>query len=464
MDLVKLNSKKKSSDKGLLTQASLAKMKYDASVSQPTVNDDGANIFGAMRQQLGNGPQRGWRAGVAGLLDGLALGSKSAANNERREKLQKMTDIFTSLEGVANEAAKRNQMHEKQVALQEQITPTLEALTKNIKTLPYDDVMKVGNDLVNQINQSGGTNYKISMVDQQNGRVLLTEAGKPDQKYDLFEMFPKIREEQNVEWLTKRALQVQEEQDRRDEQQLGINQQNADAIQSRVDFSQDEEKQAKVAASKKQAEQNVKEAKELDSKVQDQQSFLNNLDKMEKIIENSKLTGTGATAELARYFAKTFNLDSQYAVDSLGMLGKGFLGMAKDLFGSRVTNMDLVALNGIIPTMDKNPQASLDQIKRLKKKIKPEIDTNLNKLKTIQEDVGANIHTPESANIHAPKTANITPETPLILTPEEQQAAGKNNMPERSETVIMKFPDGTSRAVPLGEQKKYEQYGGVARG
>ena len=59
------------------------------------------------------------------------------------------------------------------------------------------------------------------MIDQQNGKVLLTESGKPDQKVDLFAMFPKIREEQNVEYLTKKALETQSAQERRAEQQLG---------------------------------------------------------------------------------------------------------------------------------------------------------------------------------------------------------------------------------------------------
>ena len=257
MDLLKLNAKKQPKmgelNANLQTQGSLAKMRYETGAGVPTQADDAATMFSTMRQQLGNGPQRGWRAGIAGLLDGLAVGSKSKGNTERRDMAKKMMDTFSSLEGITNEAGRRNEVYAKKAALQEQLTPELEALTRNMSALPYDDVAKVGSGIVERINQSSGTNYKISMIDQQNGKVLLTEAGKPDQKYDLFEMFPKIREEQNVEYLSKKAMQIQAEQDRRAEAQLGINQQNADAIQNRTQFSQNPDAQHDVTLGKEQA-------------------------------------------------------------------------------------------------------------------------------------------------------------------------------------------------------------------
>ena len=116
----------------LQTQGSLAKMRYETGAGVPNAYDDGSEVFNKMRQQLGSGPKRGWRAGIAGLLDGLAVGSKSAGNAERREMARKMMDTFSSLEGIAHEAGRRNAIYAKQAALQEQLTPELEALTKNL--------------------------------------------------------------------------------------------------------------------------------------------------------------------------------------------------------------------------------------------------------------------------------------------------------------------------------------------
>ena len=117
MDLLKLSAKKQPKsgelNANLQTQGSLAKMRYETGAGVPNAYDDSSDVFNKMRQQLGSGPQRGWRAGIAGLLDGLAVGSKSKGNDERRDMARKMMDTFSSLEGIANEAGKRNELYAK---------------------------------------------------------------------------------------------------------------------------------------------------------------------------------------------------------------------------------------------------------------------------------------------------------------------------------------------------------------
>ncbi len=334
MDLLKLSAKKQPKpgelNANLQTQGSLAKMRYETGAGVPTQADDAATMFERMRQQLGSGPKRGWRAGIAGLLDGLAVGSKSKGNDERREMARKMMDTFSSLEGIANEAGRRNTLYAKKAALQEQLTPALEALTRNMSVLPYDDVVKVGSNIVERINQSSGTNYKITMIDQQNGKVLLTEAGKPDQKVDLFEMFPKIADEQNVEYLTKKALQIQAEQDRRSEQQLGINQQNADAIQNRTQFSQDPDKQHDVTLGKEQAKALAKKQSTLSEQNLALEDVSYKIQDLKDILNNSEMiTGDTLEAGFERIIGKQLGNKAYSDTELYDSISKGLLSFVK---------------------------------------------------------------------------------------------------------------------------------------
>jgi hypothetical protein len=334
MDLLKLNAKKQPKmgelNANLQTQGSLAKMRYETGAGVPTQADDAATMFSTMRQQLGNSPQRGWRAGIAGLLDGLAVGSKSKGNAERRDMAKKMMDTFSSLEGIANEAGRRNEVYAKKAALQEQLTPELEALTRNMSALPYDDVAKVGSGIVERINQSSGTNYKISMIDQQNGKVLLTEAGKPDQKYDLFEMFPKIREEQNVEYLSKKAMQIQAEQDRRAELQLGINQQNADSIKAGTDSRTDPAKQAELVQAKEQAKINAKRKAQLHEQVIELEDVAYKINDLEALLDSSEMiTGDTLSAGFKRMIGKQLGNKAYSDTELYDSISKGLLSFVK---------------------------------------------------------------------------------------------------------------------------------------
>jgi hypothetical protein len=446
MDLLKLSAKKQPKlgelNANLQTQGSLAKMRYEIGAGVPTQADDAASVFSSMRGQLGNGPQRGWRAALSGLMEGLALGSKTKANTERRDMARKMMETFSSLEGIANEAGKRNELYAKKAALQEQITPELEALTKNIHSLPYDDVVRVGNNLVDRINQSSGTNYKINMIDQQNGKVLLTENGKPDQKVDLFEMFPKIREEQNVDYLTKKALETQSAQERRAEQQLNINQQNADAILNRNAFSQDPNAQHDVMLGKEQAKTMAKSQAKLSEQNLALEDVTYKIQDLKDILKTSEvITGDTLSAGFERLIGKQLGTQAYSDTELYDAISKGLLSFVKgNLAFGNMNQKEFEFLTAQTPNSYKTKAALERMLSRFETTLDRQIKRNEREINT----------TPSYGT-----RSQITPDEPLTLTHEEQQAAGPAQMPAEVEQMVPVIsPDGDAGKIPMANLKE----------
>ena len=438
MDLLKLSAKKQTKmgelNANLQTQGSLAKMRYETGAEVPTQADDASTMFSTMRQQLGSGPQRGWRAGIAGLLDGLAVGSKAKGNAERRDMAKKMMDTFSSLEGIANEAGRRNEVYAKKAALQEQLTPELEALTRNMSALAYDDVAKVGSGIVERINQSSGTNYKISMIDQQNGKVLLTEAGKPDQKYDLFEMFPKIREEQNVEYLSKKAMQIQAEQDRRAEAQLGINQQNADAIQNRTQFSQNPDAQHDVTLGKEQAKIIAKKQAQLSEQNLALEDVSYKIQDLKEILKTSEMiTGDTLSAGFERIIGKQLGNKAYSDTELYDSISKGLLSFVKgNLAFGNMNQKEFEFLTAQTPDSHKTKAA----LERMLNRFEAILDRQMKR---------------NEREINKVPSYGTRNQSPAEAQPPEQTETAEQQPAEVEQTVPVVSPDGVmGKAMAFG--------------
>ena len=442
-DLLKINAKKqpKAGDlnEGLKTQGTLAKMRYDIGAGVPTAADDDANMFSTMRQQLGggSGPQRGWRGAMSAIFTGLELGAKSKGNDERREMARKMMDTFSSLEGIANEAGRRNEVYAKKAALQEQLTPELEALTRNMSALPYDDVAKVGSGIVERINQSSGTNYKISMIDQQNGKVLLTESGKPDQKFDLFEMFPKIREEQNVEYLSKKAMQIQAEQDRRAEAQLGINQQNADAIQNRTQFSQDPNAQHDVTLGKEQAKIMAKKQAALSEQNLALEDVSYKIQDLKEILKNSEMiTGDTLSAGFERIIGKQLGNKAYSDTELYDSISKGLLSFVKgNLAFGNMNQKEFEFLTAQTPDSHKTKAA----LERMLNRFEAILDRQMKR---------------NEREINKVPSYGTRNQGPAEAQPPEQTETAEQQPAEVEQTIPVVSPDGVMGKVPVSKLKE----------
>ena len=335
-DLLNLESQKQpkpmelfaAQNKGLETQQSLAKTKYDIVSSAPKGKDADIALLQSLRQKLGTGPMRGWRAAMDGLLTGLEHGAKSHVNAEKMEDARKMIDVFSSFEGVANAAQKRNEGYAKRAQLEEEMIPELEAFTENLGQISPYDATKTAEGFIGRYNQAMGTNYKIDMIDQQNRKILLTDPDGVEKKMDLYQVFPGIRQKQTIQGLERKAIQTQQDQDARSEKQLVINRDNADMMADKINADKQHDlklaqEQAKETAKKnaKLSEQNL-ELEDVSYKIQDLKDILT--DK-----ENQVITGDTLGARYDRLIGKQLGTKAYSDTELYDSVSKGLLSFVK---------------------------------------------------------------------------------------------------------------------------------------
>lgn len=219
--------------------APLEKMRHDVSSGAPTSEDDMSDLFAGMRKEMGSGPQRGVEALLSGVLTGASLGAKAKGNEKRRENAEKSSQFFEYLQETAKSAMQRREQAEKKNQFQQFIQPQLQAYAKTISAMSDSDARKSGEELTDQYNQFFGSNKRLGVFDKQQGIAILTENGKPDQKVNLFEMFPEVQQEKTIATLTERAyaqeqLENQQRQARIDNQADG-NDIKRDNIEARLE-------------------------------------------------------------------------------------------------------------------------------------------------------------------------------------------------------------------------------------
>jgi hypothetical protein len=423
---------------GLQTQAQLAKMQYDAGTAVPNQGDERADLFGAMRKGMGDGPQRGWRAAVAGLLTGLEHGSKSSANEERREMARKMTDTFSHLEGVANAAAERNQEFAKKQQVEEALAPQLEALTQHMGSIPYEDASKAANTMIDKYNEVMGTNYKIDMIDQQSRKVLMSDPKKGDQKIDLYDMFPSIADRQMEQQLERKAIQTQEMQEGRANQQLSINQQNANMMRERLDFSKDPnaqhdvilgKEQAKLVAKKQAtlADQNL-QMEDVNYKIQDLRDILK---------KGDVITGDTLAAKAKRIWGQQTGNKAYSDTELYDSISKGLLSYVKgNLAFGNMNQKEFEFLTEQTPGSHKTKAAAEKMLARFEKVIDRQMKRN-------EGEIGAR---PSYGT-----KGQMREEAQRSAAPLSQAAAPSGEM------VKMIGPDGTMGAVKAGAKLQGEQ-------
>ena len=386
-----------------------------------------------------------------GLLTGLEHGAKSHVNAEKMEDARKMIDVFSSFEGVANAAQKRNEGYAKRAQLEEEMIPELEAFTENLGQISPYDATKTAEGFIGRYNQAMGTNYTIDMIDQQNRKVLLTDPDKGEKKMDLYQVFPGIRQKQTIRGLEQKAIQTQEEQDARAGQQLSINQQNADMMKERLDFSRNPDAQHDVTMGKEQAkemgkkqaklrEQNL-ELEDVSYKIADLKDILNNP-------ENQVITGDTLGARYDRLIGKQFGTKAYSDTELYDSVSKGLLSFVKGnvAFGN-MNQKEFEFLTEQTPGSHKTKAALTRMLDRFYKNLDRQMKRNEREINAVPT-YGTRNSIEKEPSLDARVASGDIP------TAKEDAAilAGENDA--RSQMVSVVSPEGTSGSIPISTLKE----------
>ena len=385
-DLLNLESQKQTKpmeffaaqNKGLQTQGSLAKTKYDIISSAPKGKDADIALLQSLRQKLGTGPMRGWRAAMDGLLTGLEHGAKSHVNAEKMEDARKMIDTFSSLEGVANAAQKRNEGYAKRAQLEEEMTPELEAFTENISQLSPYDARKAADGFVERYNKTMGTDYSVGMIDQHTGEIRLKSPSKGEKDINLNEAFPDIGQQKRMKDWERMAMETQELQNREGKEHSN----------HQRDLS-NPELQGQISASKELGKKNVEYVHQIQQDLQNGDILLSDLSGIKKAITESTVTGSSSAAALQRWWKEKTGQTED--LDTIKMNLQSSLFQMKEIFKGATSDQDVENFMKTIPTIETNPKAALARLNILESRATNKAKQYRAQIKTYNENPTANL-------------------------------------------------------------------------
>jgi hypothetical protein len=182
-----------------------------------------------------------------------------------------------------------------------------------------------------------------------------------------------------------------------------------------------------------------------------------NLTELMKVMSKSGLQGSSTVQAAARYLAA--KTGETYSIDSVKMLLQSEFASLSDVVGPGVkSDSDMKRFDETLTRLETHPEAAMNMLKARIKLAQNKTNEYRRKLELYAQDPTANLNSTVnySAGIYnqpgeqGQQQEKISPENPLNLTPEQQQAAGKAQMPQQqqAEMVSMTAPDGTAILIP----------------
>lgn len=200
------------------------------------------NIAGTLQSIIGNSPRKGGVAFAQGFVNGLQMdqGNDDEALAKKKQDYQQVFDYFEKNIGALE---KQNQINAQSKSAQEKVIPEAMYLAQYMDKIPYDDVSKQASNIVNQYNNQMNTDYKIKMIDQATGKILLDSPSGDKNIIDLYDLFPDVRRQKTLSELEAKALETAELNRERADAKLALSErmadQNMNIANERLDVSRE---------------------------------------------------------------------------------------------------------------------------------------------------------------------------------------------------------------------------------
>ena len=169
---------------------------------------------------------------------------------------------------------------------------------------------------------------------------------------------------------------------------------------------------------------------------------INDMTEMVKVIKEAKTAGSSLAAAVIRFFSKATG--QNYSVDKIGMLTQTQLHEMKEIFKGATSNTDVDNFMKTLPTLDKDPEAALEQLDKLLTISRNKANLGRQKLELYKLDNAANLFG---------DTANIT---------QPNSVPHQHGTQEKMYTV--ETPDGEKRMIPENMIDKAIAQGGKVFG
>lgn len=288
-------------------------------------------LAGRLKEKYGTGMNQGWQGVIQTALES-ASGSKKAAELEALQgKMQKLQDYATHVANATDEAVKNKEMAAK-------VMPLLKKYKEEMPNLSPADAEGYLKNVVGIVNKESNKNYefysrdavdpnKITVIDKSNG------AAMPINLLDMPELAD-IHKQQMMADLEKKALQYQDDRIAREKAQLDIEGRRVSAYEKDVNNRWTPQSQFDRAAGTEQGKlgtQNVEELKKQNIEINEQLSYLNELEKLLDANKSNVITGNSLTANVQRALALQGGTKQYTYSDVFDALGTKVTSVSRDM-------------------------------------------------------------------------------------------------------------------------------------
>ena len=354
----------------LNAMGSIAKQGYDVQAGAPDPRNDMADMLGKSAQDVtGNKPAKGWRALVAGLLEGASSGLKGKVSQEKKDKAEKMGRVFEWLEANGMAMAEQNKQNVLKQQAEEDLEPLLKDYAQNMGTMAPLAKEKYVEHILGRLNETTGSDYELSSVDQVNPLKVTVKSPKNNNALFVQDFSKRVG---GVDAdLYQKAVAFEDRQFEQANQRLDLARQNTEARWS-------PETQFEVGLGKEGAKKMVESVKKAEQENATLEDALYATKEARDLLSTGKvIAGSDLGGYLQRLTGKAFNTEGMTATQLYDTAAAQLYEFAKGNISFGNTNQkEFEFLTSRIPDSSKTPKALAMMLDRFEKKIERKMRKN----------------------------------------------------------------------------------------
>mgnify|MGYP000216876988 CR=1 FL=1 len=354
----------------LMGLAAMAKQGHDIQANAPDPRNDMADLLGKSAQTVTGGrPAKGWRALMAGLLEGASAGMKGKVSQEKKEQAEKVGRVFEWLEANGMAMAEKNKQNDLKVRAEEELSPLLKDYAQNMGTMAPLAKEKYVEHILGRLNETTGSDYELSSIDQVNP--LKVTVRSPKNGNGLFvHDFSKQVGGVNAD-LYQKAIDFENQKFNQENQRIDLARQNTEGRWSA-------EKQFEVGLGKEGAKKMVESVKKAEQENNTLEDALYATKEAKDLLSTGKvIAGSDVSAYIQRLTGKAFNTEGMTATQLYDTAAAQLYEFAKGNISFGNTNQkEFEFLTSRIPDSSKTPKAMAMMLDRFEKKIERKMAKN----------------------------------------------------------------------------------------
>ena len=354
----------------LMGIAAMAKQGHDIQANAPDPRNDMADLLGKSAQTVkGNRPAKGWRALVAGLLEGASAGMKGRVSQEKKEKAEKVGRVFEWLEANGMAMAEKNKQNNMKMQAQEELEPLLKDYAQNMGTMAPLAKEKYVEHILGRLNETTGSDYELSSIDQVNPLKVTVRSPKNGNALFVHD-FSKQVGGVNAD-LYQKAVDFENQKFNQENQRIDLARQNTEGRWSA-------EKQFEVGLGKEGAKKLVESVKKAELENNTLEDALYATKEARDLLSTGKvIAGSDVSAYIQRLTGKAFNTEGMTATQLYDTAAAQLYEFAKGNISFGNTNQkEFEFLTSRIPDSSKTPKAMAMMLDRFEKKIERKMAKN----------------------------------------------------------------------------------------